>query len=60
MTSFGASQKSVNRARTACINGQIYLGCTELVTICALAGRIVTVAECMEQIKLVSAQGERD
>ncbi|MGC1518244.1 MAG: hypothetical protein WA787_05705, partial [Azonexus sp.] len=34
----------------------VYLGSAELAAMCALAGRIVTVAEYMEQIKLVNAK----
>jgi len=38
------------------IDTQVYLGSAELAAMCALAGRIVTVAEYMEQIKLVNAK----
>ncbi|MGB4065071.1 MAG: bifunctional aconitate hydratase 2/2-methylisocitrate dehydratase [Azonexus sp.] len=38
------------------IDTQVYLGSAELAAMCALAGRIVTVPEYMEQIKLVNAK----
>ena len=38
------------------IDTQVYLGSAELAAMCALAGRIVTVEEYMEQIKLVNAK----
>jgi aconitate hydratase 2 / 2-methylisocitrate dehydratase len=38
------------------IDTQVYLGSAELAAMCALAGRIVTVDEYMEQIKLVNAK----
>jgi len=38
------------------IDTRVYLGSAELAAMCALAGRIVTVAEYMEQIKLVNAK----
>ncbi len=38
------------------IDTQVYLGSAELAAMCALVGRIVTVAEYMEQIKLVNAK----
>jgi aconitate hydratase 2/2-methylisocitrate dehydratase len=38
------------------IDTQVYLSSAELAAMCALAGRIVTVAEYMEQIKLVNAK----
>ncbi len=38
------------------IDTQVYPGSAELAAMCALAGRIVTVAEYMEQIKLVNAK----
>jgi aconitate hydratase 2/2-methylisocitrate dehydratase len=38
------------------IDTRVYLGSAELAAMCALAGRIVTVPEYMEQIKLVNAK----
>ncbi|MDD2743941.1 MAG: bifunctional aconitate hydratase 2/2-methylisocitrate dehydratase [Rhodocyclaceae bacterium] len=38
------------------IDTQVYLGSAELAAMCALAGRIVTVEEYMEQIKAVNAK----
>ena len=38
------------------IDTQVYLGSAELAAMCALAGRIVTAPEYMEQIKLVNAK----
>jgi aconitate hydratase 2/2-methylisocitrate dehydratase len=38
------------------IDTQVYLSSAELAAMCALAGRIITVAEYMEQIKLVNAK----
>jgi aconitate hydratase 2/2-methylisocitrate dehydratase len=38
------------------IDTQVYLSSAELAAMCALAGRIVTVPECMEHIKLVNAK----
>jgi aconitate hydratase 2/2-methylisocitrate dehydratase len=38
------------------IDTRVYLGSAELAAMCALAGRIVTVQEYMEQIKLVNAK----
>jgi len=38
------------------IDTQVYLGSAELAAMCALAGRIVTKEEYMEQIKLVNAK----
>jgi aconitate hydratase 2/2-methylisocitrate dehydratase len=38
------------------IDTRVYLGSAELAAMCALAGRIVTKAEYMEQIKLVNAK----
>ncbi|MDD5297312.1 MAG: bifunctional aconitate hydratase 2/2-methylisocitrate dehydratase [Rhodocyclaceae bacterium] len=38
------------------IDTRVYLGSAELAAMCALAGRIVTPAEYMEQIKLVNAK----
>jgi len=38
------------------IDTRVYLASAELAAMCALAGRIVTVAEYMEQIKLVNAK----
>ncbi len=38
------------------IDTQVYLGSAELAAMCALVGRIVTVPEYMEQIKLVNAK----
>ena len=38
------------------LDTQVYLGSAELAAMCALAGRIVTKEEYMEQIKLVNAK----
>ena len=38
------------------IDTRVYLGSAELAAMCALAGRIITVPEYMEQIKLVNAK----
>ncbi|HND24135.1 MAG TPA: aconitase family protein, partial [Rhodocyclaceae bacterium] len=38
------------------IDTRVYLGSAELAAMCALAGRIVTKEEYMEQIKLVNAK----
>ena len=38
------------------IDTQVYLSSAELAAMCALAGRIITVEEYMEQIKLVNAK----
>ena len=48
-----ATRNSPNRLG---IDTQVYPGSAELTAMCALAGRIVTVAEYMEQIKLENAK----
>lgn len=47
---FGASAVGLG------VDSRVYLGSAELAAMCALAGRIVTVPEYMEQIKLVNAK----
>ena len=38
------------------LDTQVYLGSAELASICALMGKIPTVAEYMEQVKVVNAK----
>ena len=38
------------------VDTRVYLGSAELAAMCVLAGRIVTVPEYMEQIKLINAK----